>query len=116
MLRLASTTLLGVALATAAMAESTTMYRPIQAGSLHEGPLDMVAYWVPLDDEGYELTATFIGRMAGDQPMRIVMRMDDGDELSFAMPGYRTAQYRFERDGAAVAASVELTSNHVASN
>lgn len=33
------------------LAEEVVMYRPIQAGSLHEGPLDMVAYWWPAPTE-----------------------------------------------------------------
>lgn len=114
MFKMISTTMLVISLATVAMADSATMAKPIQAGSLHEGPLDMVAYWVPMDDDGYEVTATFIGRIEGDQPQRIVMKLVDGDDVSFAMPGYRTAQYRFERDGEAVNASVSMTRNHVA--
>ena len=113
--KLIPTTLLGLTLATGAMAESVTMSKPIQAGSLHDGPLDMVAYWVPLEDEGYEVTATFIGRMAGDQPMRIVMRLDEGDDVAFAMPGYRSAMYRFVRSDDVVDASVEPRANRVAS-
>ena len=115
MLKIISTTMLAATLATAAIAESTTMSRPIQAGSLHEGPLDMVAYWVPLDGDGYQLTATFIGRMPGNRPMRVVMKLEDGDDVSFSMPGYRTALYRFEREGDAVDASVAVQTNRVAS-
>lgn len=116
MLKLLPATLLGLALATGALAESATMTKPIQAGSLHDGPLDMVAYWMPVEDDGYELTATFIGRMPGDRPMRIVMRLEDGDDVTFAMPGYRSALYRFARDGAVVGATVQVRSDRVAFN
>jgi hypothetical protein len=115
MIKLIATAALGALVGTTAIAESTTMSKPIQAGSLHEGPLDMVAYWVPLEDEGFELTATFLGRVEGDAPMRIVMKLANGDDVAFAMPGYRTALYRFERAGDVVDASVELTGGHFAS-
>jgi hypothetical protein len=116
MLKVVSTTMVALTLATGVLAESATMSRPIQAGSLHEGPLDMVAYWVPLEDTGFEVTATFIGRMAGDQPMRIVMKLEEGDDVAFSMPGYRTALYRFARGNDAVDVSVTSTGNVVAAN
>ena len=50
-------------LAIPALGDEAVMTRPIQAASLHGGPLDMVSYWAPLEDEEYELTATF-GREA----------------------------------------------------
>ncbi len=106
---------LGMTLSTTAGADTATLAKPIQAGSLHDGPLDMVAYYVPLEDEAYEVTATFIGRMPGDQPMRIVMKLDEGDDVAFAMPGYRSAQYRFRRSDDVVDLSVEMGADRVAS-
>lgn len=116
MLKLISTsTIIGLSMAAGALAETATMSSPIQAGSLHEGPLDMVAYWVPLEDAAFEVTATFIGRVSGDEPMRIVMKLEDGDDVAFAMPGYQMAQYRFARDGHAVDVSVAVSTEQVAS-
>jgi hypothetical protein len=100
--------------ATGALAETVTMSAPIEAGSLHEGPLDMVAYWVPLADERYEVTATFIARGEGARPMRIVMAMAADDRVAFSMPGHLDALYRFARTSDGVAASVEPTRLHVA--
>lgn len=114
--KIVSTTILGVLLATGALAETATISNPIQAGSLHEGPLDMVAYWVPVEDDGYEVTATFIGRMAGDAPMRVVMNLEEGADVAFAMPGYRTATYRFTRSGGVVDVSVTSAGNMIAAN
>lgn len=116
MLKSLPTALLGLTLATGALAESTTMSKAIQAGSLHEGPLDMVAYWIPLEDEGYEVTATFIGRVTGNEPMRVVMKLEEGDEVAFSMPGHQAALYRFTRSGDVVEASVDLAGDRVASN
>ena len=82
-----------------------TMRAPIEAASLHDGPLDMVAYYVPAEGGTLEVTATFAEHEA-TPPMRIVMALGDGDDVAFAMPGYPQALYRFTRAGEAVTVSV----------
>ena len=99
--------LLGATLIAPAQAEEVTISRAIAAGSLHEGPLDMVAYWLDGPDGALELTATFRDRATDDEPMRIVMPMQDGDALSFGMPGYRGMLYSFARTGREISMSVE---------
>jgi hypothetical protein len=96
-------------LAGPALAEQMTMDRAIEAASLHEGPLDMVAYYRPVPGGVLEVTATFAPRtvtMMSAAPMRIVMVLADGDDVAFAMPGYPQARYRFARDGEAITVSV----------
>jgi hypothetical protein len=103
-----------VALATAvlaapALAEQRTITRAIEAASLHDGPLDMVAYFVPRPDDLLEVTATFAPRHVDGTPfapMRIVMGLTDGDGTAFAMPGYPEALYSFARSGDEVTVSV----------
>ena len=88
-------------------AEEMTVTRAIEAASLHEGPLDMVAYYRPVDGGSLEVTATFAPHdPSAFEPMRIVMALGDGDDVAFAMPGYIEALYRFRRDGTAVTVSV----------
>jgi hypothetical protein len=89
-----------------AVADEMTVDRPIAAASLHDGPLDMVAYYLPAADGGLEVTATFVAREDGARPMRVVMRLADGDEVSFAMPGHLEALYCFARRGPALSVSV----------
>lgn len=89
-------------------AEEAVMSSPIQAGSLHEGPLDMVSYWIPLADGAFEVTATFISREFDAEPMRVVMALKDGDSATFAMPGYQSALYSFEREQEQVKSSVRI--------
>jgi hypothetical protein len=104
--RLAAAAVLAV-LAGPGLAEEMTMSRTIEAASLHGGPLDMVAYYIPAAGGALEVTATFAARDAGaTEPMRIVMALGDGDDVAFSMPGYPEALYRFVRAGAAVTASV----------
>jgi hypothetical protein len=96
------------ALAPPATAEEATVRRPIEAAILHEGTLDMVAYYLPVGEGKLEVTATFVpraGRLSA-LPMRTVMVLAEGDDVSFAMPGHPLALYRFMRDGEAVTASV----------
>jgi hypothetical protein len=88
------------------LAEEMTMTRAIEAASLHEGPLDMVAYYRPVTGGALEVTATFAPRDRARQPLRIVMALGDGDDVAFAMPGYPDARYRFVRSGPHVTASV----------
>jgi hypothetical protein len=96
-------------LAAPALAEQSSMSNPIDAASLHEGPLDMVAYYEPAPHGALEVTATFAPRavtMMAAAPMRIVMALSEGDDVAFSMPGYPDALYRFTRTGSTVAVSV----------
>ena len=93
-------------LATPAFAEEVTVGRPIEGGSLHEGRLDMVVYYVPVDGDLLEVTATFAPKGGGD-PLRVVMGLADGDSVAFSMPGYQDSLYAFSRSGEEVTVSSE---------
>ncbi|WP_292537656.1 hypothetical protein [Mesorhizobium sp.] len=93
-------------LAAPAFAEETTIGRPIEAGSLHEGHLDMVVYYVPAEGDLLEVTATFAPKTGGD-PQRVVMGLADGDSVAFSMPGHRGPLYAFSRPGEEVTVSSE---------
>ncbi len=96
-----------VGLAYGALADEAVMSRAIEAGSLHDGPLDMVAYFRPAGDGTLVVTATFAERDTPDaHPMRVVMALAEGDDVAFAMPGFEGALYRFSRAGDAVSVSV----------
>ena len=98
-----------------AQAEDVTISRELAAGSLHEGPLDMVAYWLEGPGGALEVTATFRDRATDDEPMRIVMPMQDGDALAFGMPGYAGSLYSFARSGKELNISVETNPDRIAS-
>jgi hypothetical protein len=95
-------------LAAPAVAEQVTLAAPIQARSLHEGPLDMVLYYLPVAGSLLEVTGTYAPKGPG-KARRFVMALSDGDVISFAMPGYPQATYRFGRAGATVTAAVALS-------
>ncbi len=107
--------LLGTTLMAPAQAEEVTISRALAAGSLHEGALDMVAYWTEVPGGALEVTATFRDRATDDEPMRIVMPMQNGDALAFGMPGYQDSLYSFARSGQTVSVSVEIIPDMIAS-
>ena len=88
---------LGATLLGPAQAEDVTILHALDAGSLHEGALDMAAYWLEGSEGALEVTAVFRNRTTDDEPMRIVMSMQDGDSLSFGMPGHPSLLYTFAR-------------------
>jgi len=95
-------------LATPALAEEAAIGRPIQAGSLHDGRLDMVVYYVPTGSDLLEVTATFAPKGGGD-PQRVVMGLADRDSVAFSVPGYRGSLYAFSRSGEKVTVSTEAS-------
>ena len=106
--------LLGATLIAPAQAEEITISSALPVGSLHEGPLDMVASWKEVPGGALELTATFSDRAMKDEPMRIVMPMQDGDALAFGMPGYEGTLYSFARSGHEISISVEVLEESIA--
>jgi len=105
---LAAAILAAMLLAAPTAAEEVTLAAAVQAGSLHDGPLDMVLYYVPVAGGLLEVTGTYASK-AGGKARRFVMGMSDGDAVSFAMPGYPQATYRFVRTGATVTTAVGVS-------
>jgi hypothetical protein len=103
---LSASLLAALFLATPAFAEETTVGRPIEGSSLHAGRLDMAVYYVPVDGNVLEVTATFAPKSGGD-PLRVVMGLADGDSVAFSMPGHQDSLYAFSRSGEKVTVSTE---------
>src|SRR5687767_8617503 len=97
-------------LATPAFAGEATIGRPIEGASLHEERLDMVVYYVPVDGDLLEVTATFAPK-GGGEPLRVVMALADGDSVAFSMPGHQDSRYAFSRSGEEVTVSSETEVN-----
>lgn len=96
---------LAAALAAApAFADDALMTRPIEAGSLATADLNLVAYYVPTVDAGFEVTATWIA-VDGSEPSRLVMRLEDGDQVSFSLPGHMDMLFTFSREDEVVRVS-----------
>lgn len=93
-------------LAAPAFAGNVALDHAIQAGSLHEGGVDMVAYYTDATDGALEVTATFAARTSDATPMRVVMALNDGDATRFGLPDHRGTSYAFARHGETVVISV----------
>lgn len=105
---LAAAILAATLLAAPAVAEEVTLTAAVQAGSLHDGPLDMVLYYVPVAGGLLEVSGTYAAKGSGNA-RRFVMGMSDGDAVSFAMPGYPQVTYRFVRAGTMVTAATGVS-------
>ena len=81
-------------IAAPAVAEVAVLSAPLQAESLHSGALDMVAFRVDLPEGAHEVTAVFRGR-TNEEPQRVVMRLEDQDEVRFSVPGEPQTLYTF---------------------
>ncbi len=97
-----------IALATPSLAEEMTMTEAAAAASLHEGPLDVLAYREPGADGAVEVTASFAPRvvtMMSAAPTQRLLALRDGEDQRVSVPGYPQVLYRFLRHGPAVTIS-----------
>ncbi|WP_226622858.1 hypothetical protein [Alloyangia pacifica] len=92
---------LPMSLPMAASAASLTLSEPLAGGTLREGTVDMSIYTQPADAAGIEVVAVYTER-AGAEPLRLAMRLEDGDSTTFGLPGVSGVSYRFERSADAV--------------
>lgn len=101
--------------AIAAQAEESRVYYPFMAGSLHEGPFDVVYYVDPSEELAfnakapYELYATFLDRDAAEGAIRERYVLSDGEVAELTLPGHPDVIYRFRREAHRVHASVEIS-------
>lgn len=106
MIRFASLALMAVlAVPAASRADTTVLPAPIAAGALHDGTLDMVAFYVPAGD-AVEVTAMFAARSNPTTPARIRMVLAEGESTAFGIPGHPGSIFRFARTGNAVTIDV----------
>lgn len=98
MTRVVSLATLATVFALPALAGEAAMDRALEAGSLHDGAVDLVAYYLPAADGALEVTATYVAKDGGE-PARVVMALADGDAVRFALPGHRETVYSFARTG-----------------
>lgn len=79
---------------------------PLEATSVVTDNLHMVAYFVPAAGDLYEVTATWVDAEGG-APQRLVLSLDDGEQVSFALPGHEETLFTFAREIDALAVSSE---------
>ncbi|MBY8977873.1 hypothetical protein KHP62_18820 [Rhodobacteraceae bacterium NNCM2] len=105
--------------ALSAKAEETRVPYPFMAGSLHEGPLDMVYYVDPSEEleihpnGDFHLYATFVDDLDQEAPFRRHIILADGENAEVVVPGHPDAIYHFWRRAQRVHASVRVVEPEV---
>lgn len=81
-----------------AVADSIRLEKAEQAASLHQAGVDMVVYYIDMD-EHFDVVATFNDGTKSYLPARLRMSMNEGDGVTFTVPGRPEISFRFERSG-----------------
>ncbi len=90
--------LMGLALVIApgfASAADLSLNAPLEGATLSDGTVDMSVYFADLE-AGYEVVATYVTQDAAT-PAQFVMVLNDGDSVSFGLPGVAGQVYTFSR-------------------
>ena len=98
--------------ATAANAETITLNAPMAAASVHSGGIDMVVYYLEQPDH-FQIVATYVSQDDPSNPSRMNMGFNDGDRVSFALPGESQVTYTFARSGDTVQVDADLAEQQV---
>ena len=100
---------------TAAFASDITLTTPAAGATLHHDAVDMSVYFTEAA-EGYEVVATYVTDAAPTDPARLVMLLNEGDRVSFGLPGVRGELFSFARTDDAVTVSARRAGIDLASN
>lgn len=85
----------------------------MEAASLHEAGVDMVVYYMDADTH-FEVVATYVEPTAKDEPLRMRMGLNDGDQVTFSLPEHPATNYTFARTGATVSVNAVPTGDQIA--
>lgn len=80
-----------------ASAENVDLKAPLQAGSIHDGGIDMVIYYVEQGDH-FETVATYATLDNPQAPRRVRMALAEGDSTTFALPNTSGMMFTFARN------------------
>jgi len=83
-----------------------TIDQPSESANMQHDGVGVAMRYQFVEDQ-MEVTATFQG---SDTAKEVILRMDDGQSLSFALPGHKGSLYSFTRRGDALTPRVKATS------
>lgn len=113
MLRLAAAflvaLLVGQVMQTGPQGRSITLAHPGGVADLHQDGTALAMRYQMTGQGQMQVTARFQPQDAGAEAREVVLYMDDGESITFALPGPSGPVYRFSRRGAALTASVAPT-------
>ncbi|MGR3272874.1 hypothetical protein DU478_01495 [Thalassococcus profundi] len=114
--KIAAPVLAALSLATVAQAEEVVLAAPGAGATLHEGGIDMSVYTRETDDSALELTAIYTPRISAYAPAHLRMALNEGDAVSFGLPGAPGVTYSFARSAQGVTVRADETAVQLASN
>lgn len=85
-----------------AVAGEIRLTAPIEAGTIAEQGIDLVAYYIRAEDGAYVVTATWVSDGDATAPRRLAMRLQPGEGTTFSLPGHAATSFSFSRTGDAV--------------
>ncbi len=91
----------------ATQAAEITLDRPFAGGTVSGAQTDMSVYFTEAGNGAFTVIATYLGKTDGAQPLRMLMEMQDGDAVRFALPGHPGDLYSISRSGTQVRVSAE---------
>lgn len=83
----------------AVLADSITLTAPGNGATLQGDAVDMSVYFTDGAEGAYEVVATYVADARPAEPQRLIMALQDGDDVSFALPGHAETLYNFQRTG-----------------
>lgn len=90
-----------------ALAGEVVLKQPMQGVTLSDEGLDMALYFVEgSGGTSYEVVGTYSTKQDPDDVHRIMMSLNQGDGVSFSLPGHEQMSYSFKRVGNYVSVSV----------
>ena len=90
-----------VALPVAAAAETVTLSAPLQAATVHHATVDMSVYWTK-SGEALEVVAHYASKANPEDTGRLVLALNEGDDVLFGLPGQAGQLFGFSRHGDAL--------------
>lgn len=87
------------AFALPAVADEVRLTASIEAGTIAEEGIDLVAYYTRAEDGAYVVTATWVSDGDATAPRRLVMQLQPGEGTTFSLPGHEETSFSFGRTG-----------------
>ncbi|SFE39318.1 hypothetical protein [Roseivivax sediminis] len=113
---LSAAALLSLFAAVPATAGETVLVSSGDGATLTEYGVAVSVYWTETDDAAAEVVATYKPVVAPAEPARLAMRLEDGDAVSFGLPGIPGLSLAFEHTGEGVRFATETLGTDYASN
>ncbi|WP_134681515.1 hypothetical protein [Paracoccus ravus] len=83
----------------AASAAEVTLAAPMHGATLQGEAADMSVYYLTDDSQAFHVVAVYADKAAPGERHQIMMQMNDGDAVRFALPHHPAELYSFARNG-----------------